>query len=246
MNKKYGKFLTILLIVIAILVIGLLIFFAVDTINKWNINNSADDGIGAFKNVYVNTDSNTSANSNNNLVAIGDNTSGGTINPYANIVFDDENSAGDGTDSNTGNIINTSNGNTDGINYKGFTMVGYIEIPKTNIKYPVLSEASVKGLETAVAILTGPGLNKTGNTVIVGHDYRNGTFFSDNAKLSIGDKIYITDTSGKTVTYTIYKKYQAAPEDASFIRDTQGATEITLSTCTDDAKNRIIIWAKAD
>jgi len=249
MNKKYGKFLTILLIIIAILVIGLLIFFAVDTIRKWNINSSAEEGIGAFKNEYVNnanTNSNSNLNSNNNAVAIGNSTSENMVNPYENMVLDNENTIGDTTNLDINNIINTSDGSTEGINYKGFTMVGYIEIPKTNIKYPILSDVTVKSLETAVAILTGPGLNKPGNTVIAGHDYRNGTFFSDNAKLSIGDKIYITDTSGKTVTYTIYKKYQAAPEDASFIRDTKGATEITLTTCTDDAKNRLIIWAKAD
>lgn len=244
MNKKYGKFLTILLIIIAILVIGLLIFFAVDTIKKWNIDSSAEDGIGAFKNQYVNKG--TDSNSNNNIATIGNNTSGSTVNPYENLVLDDGNSSGDITDLNNANVIHVNEGNVEGINYKGFIMVGYIEIPKTNVKYPVLSEVTVKSLETAVAILTGPGLNKPGNTVIAGHDYRNNTFFSNNAKLSTGDKIYITDTSGKTVTYTIYKKYQAAPEDASFIRDTQGATEITLTTCTDDAKNRIIIWAKAD
>jgi len=243
MNKKYGKFLTILLIIIAIIVIGLLIFFAVDTIKKYNINSSAEDVIGQFKNEYP--IQNEESNSTNNPVIIGDNSSGGLANPYANLVVgEDGNLIVNGIDNGSGST--GGSGNKAGMNYKGFTMVGYIEIPKTKIKYPVLSEVTLKSLETAVAILTGPGLNKPGNTVIAGHDYRNGTFFSDNAKLSIGDKVYITDTSGKTTTYTIYKKYQTTPEDASFMRDTKGATEITLTTCTEDAKNRIIILAKAD
>ena len=129
----------------------------------------------------------------------------------------------------------------------GYNIMGTIEIPATSVKYPVLEKVTKGSIETAVAILYGPGLNKEGNTVIVGHNYRNGQFFSNNKKLNNGDKIYITDTEGKRVSYTIYNKFDAAPEDTSFYtRNTNGAREITLSTCTDDSKKRIIIFAKAD
>ncbi len=74
--------------------------------------------------------------------------------------------------------------------YEGFPMLGYIEIPKTKIKYPVLKDATMKAMEKSVCVLTGVGLNKPGVTVIAGHNYRNGLFFSDNAKLSEGDKIH--------------------------------------------------------
>ena len=81
----------------------------------------------------------------------------------------------------------------------------------------------------------------------MGHNYRNGLFFSNNKKLEVGDKIYITDLDGKKLTYTIYNKYETTPEDAEYMtRNTNGATEISLSTCTDDSKARLIIWAKAD
>ena len=131
--------------------------------------------------------------------------------------------------------------------YKGFVVLGTIEIPKTGIKYPVLEKVTTKSMEAAVAMLYGAGLNQTGNSVIIGHNYRNGMFFSDNKKLSNGDRIYITDNSGKKVTYTIYDKFQTTPEDSSFYqRDTNGKPEITLSTCTDDTKNRLIIEARAE
>ena len=69
----------------------------------------------------------------------------------------------------------------------------------------------------------------------------------DNNKLSSGDKIYITDLSGKKVTYTIYKKYKTDPNDFSYAtRNTNGKREISLTTCTDDSSARIIIWAKED
>jgi len=122
-----------------------------------------------------------------------------------------------------------------------------MEIPKINFKYPVLEEFNKKSLETSVVILYGAGLNQPGNTVIIGHNYRNGVFFSNNKKLNNGDKIYVTDYTGKKVSYTIYNKFETTPEDTSFYqRDTNGNPEITLSTCTDDSSARLIIFAKAD
>ena len=124
-------------------------------------------------------------------------------------------------------------------------MVGKIEIPKIKLNCPVLETASDSAIEVAVAVLTGPGINEVGNTVIIGHNYRNGTFFSNNKKLELGDKIYLTDLSGKKVTYTITKKYNTSTEDADYmVRDTKGKREISLSTCTDDSKQRLIIWAE--
>ena len=131
--------------------------------------------------------------------------------------------------------------------YKGFGVLGTMEIPTIKLKYPVLEKVTKKSIETAVAFLYGSGLNEPGNSVIIGHNYRNGLFFSNNKKLNIGDKIYITDNSGKKLTYSIYNKFETTPEDTSFYqRDTGGVPEVTLSTCTDDSKARLIIFAKAE
>ena len=128
---------------------------------------------------------------------------------------------------------------------ESYEVKGTIKIPKTGIEYPVLSEVTKRSLELAVAILWGPGLNEVGNTVILGHNYRNGLFFSDNDKLSNGDEILITDQSGTTITYEIYKIYETTPDDAEYmLRDTGDAREISLSTCTDDSGARVVIWAK--
>jgi len=124
-----------------------------------------------------------------------------------------------------------------------------IEIPKTDVKYPIIAQEdySKEAIEVAVAQVYGPGPNQPGNTVIMGHNYRNGLFFANNKKLVNGDKIYITDLSGNRVEYTIYNKYETTPEDAEYMaRNTNGAKEVSLSTCTDDVKRRLIIWAKAD
>ena len=128
-------------------------------------------------------------------------------------------------------------------------MIGYITIPKTDVKEPILDTVTPTSLNKAVAVLypSNPELNKPGNVVIIGHNYRNGKFFSDNDKLSVGDKIKIKDTSGTELTYTIYQKFQTTEQDTSFYnRNTNGAIEITLSTCTDDSKERIIILARVE
>lgn len=133
--------------------------------------------------------------------------------------------------------------------YKGFVMLGYITIEKTNVKEPILDEVTPEALDTAVAVLypSNPKLNQPGNVVIIGHNYRNGKFFSNNKNLSTGDKIKIKDATGTELTYTIYQKFTTTEEDTSFYaRDTGGAIEITLSTCTDDAKERIIILARVE
>ena len=111
-----------------------------------------------------------------------------------------------------------------------------------------LAFQKIKGkgaIEVAVGIYDGPGLNKIGNTTIAGHNYRDGRFFSNNKKLVEGDKIHITDSEGRKITYSIYKIYTTSPEDSSYLdRDTNGKREISLTTCTDDAQSRLIIWAK--
>ena len=131
--------------------------------------------------------------------------------------------------------------------YKGFGVLGTMEIPAINFKYPILEKVTKKSIETAVAFLYGTGINQPGNSVIIGHNYRNGLFFSNNKKLNIGDKVYITDNGGTKLTYTIYNKFETTAEDTSFYqRDTGGKPEVTLSTCTDDSSARLIIFAKAE
>ena len=133
--------------------------------------------------------------------------------------------------------------------YEGFVMLGYITIPKTNVKQPILDTVTPESLNTAVAVLypSNAQLNQPGNIVIIGHNYKNGQFFSNNKKLAVGDKLKISDASGVELTYTIYEKFETTPEDTSFYnRNTNGAIEVTLSTCTDDAKARTIILARAE
>lgn len=130
--------------------------------------------------------------------------------------------------------------------YQGFTTVGKIEIPQTGVNLPILNQVTVEGMKNAPCLLYATGdLNENGNNLIVGHNFRNNTLFSNNKKLNLGDKIYITTLDGNQVEYTIYNKFITTPEDVSYIkRDTNNKPEITLSCCTDDDIERIVILAK--
>ena len=138
-----------------------------------------------------------------------------------------------------------TNKTTSKVSYKGYSMIGTIQIPKTKVKAPIVDKVTTSSITSAAAVLYGPGLNEVGNTVIVAHNYRNGTFFSNNKKLVVGDKVYITDITGRKIEYTIYKTYLANETEFDYAtRNTNGKREISLSTCTTDPTKRLVIWAK--
>ncbi len=160
-------------------------------------------------------------------------------NVNSNNVKDEITGLDDDSDSSSSSAIQTK--------YKGFDVIGTIQIPKINLKYPILEDVTKKSLETSVVWLYGPGLNKVGNNVIIGHNYRNGTMFSNVKNLSSGNAIYITDLTGNKVKYVVYKIYRTSGDDASYMtRNTNNKKEISLSTCTDDSKARTIVLAREE
>lgn len=216
-NSKYSKVLTGLLVVVIIAIIGTISYFVYDIFFVKATNRNLKDTSSDFVSSIKKQEDNTVVDEN-------------ATNPVE----------GEYTEKN--NAVQASKEKQ---YLEGYEIMGTIEIPKTGINYPILEKVTKKSLETSVAILYGVGLNKQGNTTIVGHNYRNGAFFSDNKKLKNGDIIKITDQEGTAVTYTIYDMYETDPTDAKYMeRDTEGAREISLSTCTDDSSGRLIILAK--
>ena len=150
-----------------------------------------------------------------------------------------------------GNYSGTSSNRTisgNSATYKGFTVVGKLEMPTINIRYPILDVIThANAIEVSIGILYGPGVNKAGNTAIIGHNYNNGLFFGKNKNLKIGDKIYITDMEGNKMEYTIYNKYYTPESDTSWItRQTDGKIEVTLATCDATGANRLIVCARVE
>lgn len=220
-ESKYGKFLSILLIIVSIGVIILIGFLGYDVISKYITKKEASEVLDKYENAL-----NEIVESNNIEAPIENDIEIPTVQV---------------------NEISNANSNTTSssqVTYKGYNVVGRIEIPTIDLDYPILERATPDSIELSVAVLYGPGPNQIGNTTIVGHNYRNGSFFGSNDKLKLGDKIYITDNSGTRIKYNIYNIYETSSEDSDFIiRDTNGKREVSLSTCTDNSKARLIIWA---
>ena len=148
-----------------------------------------------------------------------------------NTIIDEENTE-------TNSTFITANG-------KKYKTVGSINIPKIKVSYPILSETSVALLKIAPCKFWGPEPNEIGNLCIAGHNYKNNQFFSKVPSLVIGDIIEITDLSGRRIKYSVTEKYTVVPKDTSCTdQGTNGKKIITLITCTNDNKKRVIVHAK--
>ena len=126
--------------------------------------------------------------------------------------------------------------------FKGFEIIGKLEIPKLNIDKYILKESSSKALKVSVTKLYGPEINEIGNFCIAGHNYN--TMLKEIKNLEKKDKIILTDVFGDSVFYEVYDNYQSSPKDVSCLnQNTWGEKEVTLITCTPGAINRVIVKA---
>ena len=131
-------------------------------------------------------------------------------------------------------------------NGKTYEIVGKIKIPSINVDYSILSETSDALLKVSVCKFWGSNPNEIGNLCIAGHNYRNKRFFSKVPTLKVGDIIEITDLNNNTLKYSVYDKYTVDPTDTSCTSQiTNGKKIVTLITCTDDSKQRVIVQADA-
>lgn len=125
-------------------------------------------------------------------------------------------------------------------------IIGIIEIPKINIKYPIFANSNDDLLKIAPCRFYGSYPNETGNLCIAAHNYNDNRFFSNLYKLSIGDKINIYDSNNYCFSYYIYDKFEITSDnDINFIiQNTNYNREITLITCNNINKRKLIVRAK--
>ena len=132
-----------------------------------------------------------------------------------------------------------------------YKIIATVRIPKINIQYTVVQGETGSLKETEVLLKSSPvkyhgyDPNEVGNFCIVGHNYRNSRFFSKVPNLVVGDIVKLTDLTGRTIDYEVYDKHTVDPDDT---RDTTqltgGRKEVTLITCTNDSKLRVIVRCK--
>lgn len=120
-----------------------------------------------------------------------------------------------------------------------------LSYPKLGINYSVLSSESEALLKISLCKYWGPSPNKVGNYCIVGHNYRSGKMFGKLSMAQNGDQVILKDLSGNQVTYSVYTKYVVEPTDVSCTSQlTNGKRELSLITCTNYGKQRLVVKAR--
>lgn len=139
-------------------------------------------------------------------------------------------------------LKNIQNGEEIESSYKGYQIEGILEIPKINIKYPILNQTSDEAMKISVTKFWGPEPNEIGNYTIAAHNNRDGTMFGKTKYLEIGDIIKITSLKNYTIEYQVFDIYSIDPNDVSCVESVEkGTKEVTLITCTNGHKNRLIV-----
>ena len=140
------------------------------------------------------------------------------------------------------NVMKTDSG-------EEYYAIATINIPKLewDEPYPILDHWSNDLLKISPCKYHGADPNEVGNFCIVGHNYRNSLFFSKVPTLENGDSIEITDNYGRKINYIVYDNHvvnEDNTKDTSQV--THGKKEITIITCTNDSKNRVIVKAREE
>lgn len=130
-------------------------------------------------------------------------------------------------------------------NIQGHKVIGIIKIPKLELEYPILENTNKQTLNLSITKFWGNKINEIGNVTLAGHNNLNGTMFGKIKKLQEGDIIELTDIQNITLKYQIFKVYVIDPNDITCILPEQeNVREVTLITCTNGNKNRLIVKAR--
>ena len=142
--------------------------------------------------------------------------------------------------------LNKDKTSNEGFNYSGYTLLGVIEIPKIGFKSVILKDNTYRAMDLGVVLAYGVVPNEPGGTVLAGHNFRGQSSFMYGIKnLVAGDKIYLTDSSGRELEYTVYETLRYYdPHSTELYRKFDGY-HLVLSTCESGGQSRIIVKASA-
>lgn len=131
------------------------------------------------------------------------------------------------------------------VSYKGYTILGRIEIPRVGINTVILKEHTYAAMNIGAIKTYGVDLNEKGGFVISAHNFRGkSSFFYPIRNLKNGDKINISDNKGRNMEYTVYSVSRyVEPNDTSYLVKTDDY-HVTLVTCENGGKSRIVVKAQ--
>lgn len=137
------------------------------------------------------------------------------------------------------------------VEMNGYKVIGIVKIPKIEIEYPILDidtynpEETKEPMKFSIVKYWGGNVNDYGNLSIAGHNNYDGTMFGKTKKLVKGDIVELTDLSKKTIQYEIYDIFVTDPNDVTILQTKdENIREVTLITCTNGNKQRLILKAR--
>lgn len=130
------------------------------------------------------------------------------------------------------------------VSYKGYTILGRIEIPRVGINTVILKEHTYAAMNIGAIKTYGVDLNEKGGFVISAHNFRGmNVFFYPIKNLRKNDVISITDNKGRKFNYFVYSiERNVIPNDTSYLFETNDY-HVTLVTCESGGQSRIIVKA---
>ena len=117
------------------------------------------------------------------------------------------------------------------------------EIPRLNIKVPVLEGTDNKALQVSAGHFEGTGALGNGNYCIAGHNSTiYAEIFNELDQIQIGDEMYLVDKDENRTRYryvvTEYKTVK--PSDTWVLNDFED-NRLTVISCTDDGTMRQVV-----
>lgn len=128
------------------------------------------------------------------------------------------------------------------INSKRTNVIGILEIKSIGLKAPIVD--GEENLDYVVAkYRNSANFGQVGNVILAGHNNMKGSIFKNLYKVKIGDIIEFK-TDNNIYKYKLTERVIVNPSDSSLLTQDISKKEITLITCINSAKERLILKGK--
>lgn len=117
------------------------------------------------------------------------------------------------------------------------------EIPRLNIKVPVLDGTDSKALQVSAGHFEETGALGNGNYCIAGHNSTiYAEIFNDLDQIQIGDEMYLVDTDDNRTRYLyIVTEYKTVEPNDTWVLNDFDDNRLTVISCTDDGTQRQVV-----
>lgn len=117
--------------------------------------------------------------------------------------------------------------------------IGILKISSINLKAPIVD--GEENLNYVVAkYKNSPNFGENGNTILAAHNNMKGSIFRNLYKVKIGDTVEV-QKDNEVFKYKITQREIVEPNNPSLLSQDLSKKEITLITCTNRAKQRLIL-----